>query len=295
MFLPYRTEAVITRWPIGNLAIIGACVLTFVLLLAGAIPAPVVHAMVLRGWNPIGLVGSLFLHAGFGHIFFNMVFLWVFGNAVCETMGDMHYVGAFLLAGVIAGAVHNLFDGQPAVGASGAINGIIGFYLVLYPTNKIDCFFWFFFRVGSVEITGYWLILLWFLLDAWGAFSNTGGHVAYWAHLGGLAAGIAFGVLFERKGWAALAEYDNPSLIDLLFRKWKKTETPGKFKTREELIREHQALEAEPAVPEVEPVDAPAQCTVACPHCQGPLELSADMAGQTIQCPSCSGSISVDA
>jgi hypothetical protein len=223
------------------------------------------------------------------------LFLWVFGNAVCETVGDVRYVGIFLLAGVIAGATHNLFSGQPAVGASGAINGIVGFYLVMFPTNKIDCFYWFFFRVGTKEVTGYWLILLWFLLDAWGAFWGAGSGVAYWAHLGGLAAGIVLGVLFERKGWATLEDYDNPSLITLLFRKRQKQEAPRRFQTREELLRDYQAQNPQPALPVSEPpVSPPPLFTIECPHCSGPLELSAEMAGNTIQCPSCSGSISVE-
>jgi membrane associated rhomboid family serine protease len=295
IFLPYRTETVINRWPIGNIIIISACTLTFVLLLAGFIPLPLIHAMVLHGWNPIGFLGHQFLHAGFGHLFFNMLFLWVFGNAVCETMGNGRYVTAFLIAGVFAGIIHNIFDGAPAVGASGAINGIVGFYLVLYPVNTVDCFYWIFFRFGTVEVTGYWLVLLWFLGDAWGAFFGSGEGVAYWAHLGGLAAGIALGVLFEIRGWAKLAEYDNPSLIDLLFRKREEPKTTRQFKTREELIKEHEAQEIVQTQPNEAEDDASGRLAAECPHCHTALELSADMVGQTLACPSCNGEIRIEA
>ncbi len=151
--IPYSTEAVIRRWPLGNIAIIVACVAMYVGIEADAIPIALLNAMVLEGWNPMGLLGYQFLHAGFGHLFFNMLFLWVFGNAVCETMGSLRYCALFLATGVLAGVIHNLFDGLPAVGASGALNGIMGVYLVLYPINKVDCFYWVYIRAGTFQIT----------------------------------------------------------------------------------------------------------------------------------------------
>src|SRR3989442_1456590 len=137
IFVPYRTEVAITRWPVANIAIISACVLCFVLLATDLLPHSLLTAMILNGWNPIGILGYQFLHAGIGHLFFNMLFLWVFGNAVCETMGSWRYLATFVLAGIVAGIIHNIFDGAPAVGASGAINGIVGLYLVLYPINTV--------------------------------------------------------------------------------------------------------------------------------------------------------------
>ena len=290
MFIPYRTETVITRWPVANIAIIAICVVSFVLLMLGVFPQSLVHAMILNGWNPVGFLGSQFLHDGIGHLFFNMLFLWVFGNAVCETMGNWRYLGAYFLVGFISDAIHVICDGAPAIGASGAINGVVGFYLILFPTNKVDCFYWFWFRVGTVEVTGYWLVILWFLGDVLGAWLGDAG-VAYWAHLGGLGAGIAAGVLYETRGWATLADYDNPSLITLIFR-LKGPEVKKSYKTREELIREHFAQQ--PPSAEV-PVEKPPDVfTVACPHCNQMLELRADMIGQTIQCPDCSGEMNVE-
>jgi membrane associated rhomboid family serine protease len=294
LFIPYKTEVVITRWPITNILIIVACTLCYVLLAFGAIPEQVIRSMVLRGWNPIGLLGNTFLHGGIAHLFFNMLFLWVFGNAVCETMGNWRYLAAFIGAGLIADTIHNLCDGQPAIGASGAINGIIGFYLVLYPINIVDCFYWIFFRAGSVEVTGYWLVILWFLGDAWGAFigSNTG--PAYWAHLGGLAAGIGLGILFETRGWAKLAEYDNPSLVDLLFRKKREnsithqSEVVEKIKQQEQVRVMSQSHQPKPKI------RLPKYFQCECPHCHAAVQLNEITIGHVTQCPHCAGEFNVE-
>ena len=204
--------------------------------------------------------------------------------------GQLAVLRRILFGWVYLDAIHVICDGAPAIGASGAINGVVGFYLILFPTNKVDCFYWFWFRAGTVEVTGYWLVILWFLGDVLGAWLGDAG-VAYWAHLGGLGAGIAAGVLYETRGWATLADYDNPSLITLIFRR-KGPEVKKSYKTREELIREHFAQQ--PPSAEV-PVEKPPDVfTVACPHCNQMLELRADMIGQTIQCPDCSGEMNVE-
>lgn len=286
MFLPYSTESLVTRWPLGNIGIIAACTLVSALMMFGIMPESLINLMILDGWAPAGLIGHLFLHADFFHFFFNMLYLWVFGNAVCETTGNLRYCAMYLAAGLLAASVHNLFDGSPAVGASGAINGIIGFYLILFPTNKISCCYWILFKLGVVEVTGYWLILFWFVLDAWGALSGVDAGIAYWAHVGGLLGGIALGVLFEMKGWAKLSRHDNPSLIDLWFRKDTREPISRRIKTREELIREFR--EREEAAKQEKASEA------ACPHCEANLEIPVDLIGTTIKCPSCGGQIALE-
>lgn len=287
ILFPYSTETVITRWPVANIAIIATCTLTSLLAFFDALPLDVFSLMVLDGWNPLGLVGHMLLHAGFGHLLFNMVALWVFGNATCETTGSFRYAAMFVGCGILAGVIHNVFDGDPAIGASGAINGIIGFYLVLYPTNKVNCFYWIFTRAGTVEITGYWLVLFWFLGDALGTLKGEASHIAYWAHIGGLFAGIALGILYDLKGWSTLKSYDNPSLVDLFIRRKQAPSVVQRAPTREELLRAYREREAAQA-------PAPAAITAPCPHCRRDLALREDLAGTTIRCPGCGGEIAIE-
>jgi len=290
MIIPYSTEVEITRWPFSNLAIMAGCVGVFVLLLGGYVSPSVIEAMILTGWNPIGLVGHQFVHAGFGHILFNMLFLWVFGNAVCEKVGNGVYGAAFLLAGIAAAALHNIMDGAPAVGASGAINGIVGLYLVLYPINRITCFFWFF-RPGTFDVSGFWLILFWFVVDAWQAFSGAETGIAYWGHVGGFVLGVGLGFLFLATGVARMASYDNPTLLDYL----SKRKTRGASVTERGSAARPGALAgvAERIVPrpaprrDVVPFAAQPYLNVDCPHCLQNLDVPTSMIGHTFACASC--------
>ena len=143
----------------------------------------------------LSLVGHLFLHGGFFHVLGNMVFLWVFGNAVCAKLGNLWYVPAYLGLGILAALTHLAFDGAPAIGASGAINGIVGTFVVFYPLNEISCFTIFLLRVFKFSVSSYWLVLFWLVFDIIGAAFLAEGGVAYAAHIGGLAAGVAAGLL----------------------------------------------------------------------------------------------------
>lgn len=291
ILFPYSTETVITRWPVANIAIIAACTLTSFLVFLGVIPDAGFEALVLDGWNPLGLLGHMLLHAGLGHLFFNMVGLWVFGNAACETTGSLRYLGMFVGTGVLAAVLHNLFDGDPAIGASGAINGIIGFYLVLFPTNRISCFYWVLFRAGVIDIAGYWLIGFWFLGDAFGAGFRPDAGIAYWAHIGGLLSGIGLGIAYDLLGWSKLQDYDNPSLVDLLIRRKPAPSVIVRARTRDELIRAHRdaVAAAEPRA-EAEPVELVAPC----PHCGRELRLLVQAVAQRVTCPDCQGPIELE-
>ena len=248
--------------------------------------------MVLQDWNPIGMLGHVFLHGGFFHLLGNMMFLWVFGNAVSETLGSLKYLLLFLALGVLAGAVHLLLDGNRAIGASGAINGIVGFYLILFPINRVTCGYWIFIRPGTFQISGYWLVFIWFVLDLFGAILRPDGQIAYWAHLGGLFAGLVLGVFYEMRGIAQLAEYDNPSLVDILIRrKGREPVARPRKRTAQEIIADHRAaLQEEEGYSELvfdDPVAEPV--VVACPHCDAHLEVFETASDQPIECNHCGG------
>ena len=226
MLIPYQVDVPMSRWPVANFAIIGGTVLVFFGGLAATEEA--LMPFVVKGWSPVGLLGYMWLHANLVHLAGNMIFLWVFGNAVCAKLGNKVYPGVYVGLGVAAAVVY-LFTSTGEVGmvgASGAINGVVGMFLVLYPTNEVTCFYLFFLRPGRFSTSSYWIILLWLGFDIWGAFSGGGG-VAYWAHLGGFAFGVSLAVTLLKTGLLTM-EPAEKSLLQALGIK-----TPGDAPGRE--------------------------------------------------------------
>ncbi|MHC4601685.1 MAG: rhomboid family intramembrane serine protease [Planctomycetota bacterium] len=193
MFIPVQVDVLHGEKPVANSAIVATTVLAFAGQVTLGHQSAVVRAFVLDGFSPLGLVGHMLLHGGFLHIIGNMIFLWVFGNAVCAWLGNKAYPAFYLFFGLSAALAHVLFDGDPAIGASGAISGVVGLYLVLYPKNRISVFYMFYYRVGIAEIPGFVIILYWFAFDILGVVMGGQG-VAYWAHIGGFVMGIASGL-----------------------------------------------------------------------------------------------------
>jgi membrane associated rhomboid family serine protease len=140
------------------------------------------------------LVTSMFLHGGWMHLLGNMLYLWIFGNNVEDRLGHGGFLAFYLLAGLAAAAAQILPDPEsriPMVGASGAISGVLGAYVVLHPNARVLVLvpigFMFLYYVRAL-----WLLLIWLalqILSALGGPSTEGG-VAWWAHIGGFAAGV---------------------------------------------------------------------------------------------------------
>ncbi len=155
-----------------------------------------IPAEVTQGREMQGVVTSMFLHAGLLHLGGNMLFLWIFGDNLEEQMGHLGFLAFYLACGALAAAAHLLADPTspvPTVGASGAIAGVMGGYLLLFPKARVDVLLIFvvFFRVITLPA---WVMLgLWFALQLFNgiAIDTTTGGVAYWAHAGGFAAGLA--------------------------------------------------------------------------------------------------------
>lgn len=204
LIIPYHVDVPMQRWPIVNFLLIAATVYIHFWVqngvASGTISPESVRPYILQTGSPHGLYGHMFLHGGYMHLFGNMVFLWVFGNAVCAKVGNLAYLILYLGIGVVAGLTHLFVTGAPAVGASGAVNGVVGMYLVLYPRNNVSCFYWFIFLVGRFHLSSIWMILLWVAFDVYGASSGSGG-VAYWAHLGGFGTGFGLATLLLYLGW----------------------------------------------------------------------------------------------
>jgi membrane associated rhomboid family serine protease len=139
------------------------------------------------------LVTSLFLHAGVAHILGNMLFLWIFGDNVEADFGHFRYLLFYFACGIGAGLMHvafNFHSQVPALGASGAISGVLGAYIVLEPRNRIlTLVFIFLVRVPAVVVLGVWFVLQ-FLSGIGSLGSTANGGVAVWAHVGGFLLGL---------------------------------------------------------------------------------------------------------
>jgi rhomboid family protein len=159
------------------------------------------------GPDPIQLtlLSSMFMHGGFGHILGNMLFLWVFGDNVEHAVGRVAFVAFYLIAGLIATLAQVFVDPRsvvPSLGASGAISGVLGAYIVLFPSNRVNVILGYFFTtVPAIMAIGLWALLQ--FVNGFGqiaATEETAGGVAYMAHIGGFVAGIAAGLLFRAMG-----------------------------------------------------------------------------------------------
>ena len=148
-----------------------------------------------NGMDYSRLITSMFLHGGWMHLAGNMLFLWIFGDNIEDEMGHVPYLVFYLVCGVAAGLAQVATAPSstiPMVGASGAIAGVMGGYLLLFPKAKVDIFIFFivFFRIFPIPA---WIMLaLWFAMQFAGGLSTPSdeGGVAYWAHAGGFIAGL---------------------------------------------------------------------------------------------------------
>lgn len=212
--IPYAVDVPYDRRPFANWLLVASVVLAYVAQVAVIVEgdAESVETFVLDGWNPVGVIGHMWLHGDIFHIAGNMLFLWVFGNAVCAKVGNLKYFPVYLLLGVAAAAAHLLFDGDPAIGASGAINGIVGMFLIFFWENEIHCIWIWFPFVRHFSISSFWMIGLWLLYDILGVVMG-GGQIAYYAHLGGFFAGVGIAVLLFKMNWVTIYR-DEETLVE---------------------------------------------------------------------------------
>jgi membrane associated rhomboid family serine protease len=221
--IPLRDTIPSRSVPLVNGALIAACVGAFVLqLLAGNggeslvrafgfVPARLFHSAELGpgafGLGALGLLTSMFLHGGLLHLAGNMLFLWIFGDNVEDALGHGRYLVFYLGSGALAALLQGLLATTslvPMVGASGAIAGVLGAYFVLYPHARVVTLVPLFFLFPLVEVPAFLFLLVWFLLQFWEGSASLldagragAGGVAWWAHVGGFAAGIALLLLLK--------------------------------------------------------------------------------------------------
>ncbi len=146
---------------------------------------------------------SMFMHGGWLHVIGNMWFMWVFGDNVEDSMGHVRFVVFYLLCGLAAAAVQmatNPDSAVPMVGASGAIGGVMGAYILLYPRVNVHMLIFFGFFITRFAVPAIWMLGYWFLIQVisgLGALGGRGGGVAFWAHIGGFVGGALLILVFR--------------------------------------------------------------------------------------------------
>jgi membrane associated rhomboid family serine protease len=204
---PYRDDNPTVLPPVATVAIIIANVLAWVLIQGlGSEPA-LTRADCILGGTPTWYtpVTSMFLHGGWLHLIGNMWFLWVFGNNIEDSMGYLRYILFYLICGLGAAAaqmVVNPASTIPMVGASGAISGIMGAYIVLYPRVRVHMLVFLGFFITTIAVPAWVMLGYWFLLQVLGglpALAQESGGVAFWAHAGGFIAGMVLIWLFRNR------------------------------------------------------------------------------------------------
>jgi membrane associated rhomboid family serine protease len=216
--IPIRDAIRSKNFPVVNFIIIGLNIVAFlwqlfqgpnlkeVFYLYGMVPLryhdPELSAHFTRFQQYLPFLTSMFLHGGFLHIIMNMWFLYIFGDNIEDRLGHIRYLVFYLVCGVAAGLVHlftNWNSNIPTIGASGAISGVMGAYLLLYPRSKILTLIPIFFFFQFVEIPAFIFLGFWLLLQLFSAGltpRNVGG-IAFWAHIGGFVAGLIFIKIFD--------------------------------------------------------------------------------------------------
>lgn len=152
-----------------------------------------IPARILDGEGPLTFLSSMFLHANLLHLIGNMWFLWIFADNLEYNLGKFRFLVFYLLAGIIAFFFHiftisSLESFLPVIGASGAISGVLGGYVTLFPKNKIRAFIMGYFRPYFFSIPAWVYALIWFFYQL--VYAGIPGSIAYMAHIGGFLAGV---------------------------------------------------------------------------------------------------------
>jgi membrane associated rhomboid family serine protease len=231
-FLPLYDDNPTARTPVVTYLLIGLCVTAFLWQLGqnaedvaysyGMIPAVLFGTAELPRslaaippWATI--FTSMFIHGGWLHIGGNMLFLWIFGNNIEDVLGHFRYLLLYLLSGVAAAMGQALSDPSstvPMLGASGAIAGVLGAYLLIYPNANVHVLVLIIILLRIITVPAWIMLGLWFGAQlVSGLFSNGGAGVAFWAHVGGFVTGCVLLVLMRPGGLALLQAPRTPRFV----------------------------------------------------------------------------------
>jgi membrane associated rhomboid family serine protease len=217
--IPIRDQIPTRRVPFVNYILIAANIFVFVLQwMAGSNEEALIYQLALipaafTGDISLGNISdiftSMFMHAGLAHLGGNMLYLWIFGDNVEDSMGHGRFLLFYLIGGLVASLAHiftNPASQIPTVGASGAIAAVLGAYLVLYPNSKVLTIIPLGFLLRMTMLPAAIVLGLWFVLQLFSGVISMGGPdvggVAFWAHIGGFVTGVILAKIFAKKRYA---------------------------------------------------------------------------------------------
>ena len=222
--IPLKDDNPIQIFPVMTIGIITLNILIYLYQLSlspeagqalldryGAIPALLMHpfspdlliAKIAPALPPaLTVFSSMFMHGGFLHLLGNMLYLWVFGNNIEDTLGHSRFLIFYLVCGFFAAFFHTLSDMNstiPMIGASGAIAGVLGAYILLFPRANVSTLFIFIIFIKVIKVPAVLILGLWFLIQLLNA-GTEGGSIAWYAHLGGFLTGLILVRFFKPAG-----------------------------------------------------------------------------------------------
>lgn len=225
--IPLKDNLRPLKFPLVNIFFIISCIVIFIYQLGlgnqaqmqfvfdyGVVPQRF-FLLIDTPWVPefwVPMLSSMFLHGGWLHLLGNILFLWVFGDNVEDRFGHFTYFLFYLLSGVVASTFHIAFNPlseMPAIGASGAIAGVLGAYFILFPRAKVLALIPLGFFITTIYLPATVFLFLWFLLQLFNAViletAGAAGTVAWWAHIGGFVCGIILALLYL--SWKKILNY----------------------------------------------------------------------------------------
>ncbi len=217
MLLPLKDDNPTSIFPLVTIGLIAANCLVFFhqmtldvvetehfVLRWGAIPYQILHGEVLQEFPeiplPLTVFSSMFLHGGIFHLFGNMLYLWIFGNNIEDTLGHVRFFFFYLVCGLAAALVQifsNPNSTVPMIGASGAVAGILGAYLLFFPGARILTLFFIFIFIKLIRIPALFVLGFWFLVQLLSIQGGAISNVAFFAHVGGFLAGLVLVKVFQ--------------------------------------------------------------------------------------------------
>jgi membrane associated rhomboid family serine protease len=217
LFLPLKDDNPTSTFPLVTIGLILANGLVFFHQISldvvesqnfifkwGAIPYQILTGEVLHEFPPMPLpltiFSSMFLHGGFLHLFGNMLYLWIFGNNVEDTLGHSRFFFFFLVCGLAAGLAQvfsNPSSTVPMIGASGAVAGVLGAYLLLFPRARVLTLFFIIFFIKLIRLPALFVLGFWFFLQLLGVWGGSLSNVAFFAHVGGFIVGLILVKIFQ--------------------------------------------------------------------------------------------------
>ncbi len=232
MLIPLKVDVYQPRWPYVNVAIMAVTIIVSLIGFADTDTFCYLAGIRVRSSGffeqqvsislttenlplPVLAVTASLLHIGWIHLIGNMLFLWIFGNAMNYKFGQLGYLAFYITAAMLSVLAHYAFDGTPGVGASGAIYGVMGAFLIFFPRNDITVLWIIWFRPGLSRLSSGWIIAFWVAWDTLFLVLGASTGTAVWAHIGGFAVGFAIATTCALTGWVKPTQ-DEQTLLQVL-------------------------------------------------------------------------------